>query len=63
MSGDGDFSILMDYANKSNIETLIISARPKTTSKILKIKKYLTIEYLIELNKNFLIPIKRKVPH
>lgn len=54
ISGDGDFSILLDYANKKNIKINILSASKKSTAKILRKKKNFKVEYL----KNFTKIIK-----
>ena len=49
LSGDGDFSILLDYANKNDIDTVLMSTDVKTTSKILRVKKYLKIIFLEQI--------------
>jgi uncharacterized LabA/DUF88 family protein len=46
LSGDGDFSILLDYANKNNVDVILMPTDVKASSKILRIKKYLKIIFL-----------------
>jgi uncharacterized LabA/DUF88 family protein len=49
LSGDGDFSILLDYAHDCGIGTVLMPTDVKTSSKILRIKKYLKIIFLDQI--------------
>ncbi len=49
LSGDGDFSMLIDYAKDNNIETFLFPTDRKSTSKILRSKKFLKITFLIDI--------------
>ena len=49
LSGDGDFSMLLDYANNNNIGVGVISANKKSTAKLIRTKKYFRVEYIIDL--------------
>ena len=49
LSGDGDFSILIDYAHNQGIETVLMPTDIKTSSKVLRIKKYLKITFLDQI--------------
>ena len=49
LSGDGDFSMLLDYANTNEIKVEVLSTDVKSTSYILKKKKYMILKYLVEL--------------
>lgn len=46
LSGDGDFSMLLDYANKNNVKVILMPSDKKSSSKILRIKKYLKLIFL-----------------
>lgn len=53
LSGDGDFSMLLDYAKDKNVEVKLMPANKKSTSKILKSKKFLKIFFMEELISKF----------
>lgn len=57
-SGDGDFSILLDYAKSKIDSARCFSVAPQYTSKMLKNKKYLEIIYMIDI----LHHIKKEIP-
>ncbi len=50
ISGDGDFSMLLDYSLKNNIKPKVISIHKGSTAKILRKKKGLTVEYIFNLD-------------
>ncbi len=49
LSGDGDFSMLLDYANENSIKVNLMPADKKSSSKILRIKSFLKIIFLEEI--------------
>jgi uncharacterized LabA/DUF88 family protein len=49
MSGDGDFSILLDYAKENSVETFLMPTDKKSTSKVLRLKSFLKITFVKDI--------------
>lgn len=49
LSGDGDFSMLLDYAYEKSVKVSLMPADKKSSSKILRIKTFIKIIFLEEL--------------
>jgi uncharacterized LabA/DUF88 family protein len=59
LSGDGDFSMLLDYANQNKVEVVLMPVDKKSSAKLLRVKKYLQVTFLDQLKDRF---IKEKTP-
>ncbi len=46
LSGDADFSILLNYANQNKIVVKVLSVTKKSTAKLLRSKNFFKVEYL-----------------
>lgn len=49
LSGDGDFSMLLDYAKEKDVKVNLMPSDNKSTSRILKKKEWLKIIFLNDL--------------